>query len=94
MGAVREVRPGICEIKRMYIKPEYRGRGVGKAFLQHLLEKGREFGFYQAYLETGRFMNVAQNMYRSFGFVERSEYAETEVPQQMRDIWIYMEKKL
>jgi GNAT superfamily N-acetyltransferase len=94
MGAIREVRPGVCEIKRMYIKPGYQGRGFGKALFQRLLENGRDFGYTRAYLETGKFMTVAQNMYRSAGFVERSEYAETEVPQQMRDIWMFMERDL
>jgi len=94
MGAVREVRPGVCEIKRMYIRPGYRGRGIGKGLFHRLLDRGREFGFARAYLETGKFMTVAQKMYRSAGFVERSEYAETEVPPEMRDIWMFMEKDL
>ena len=94
MGAIREVRSGVGEIKRMYIKPGYRGRGIGSGLLRRLLGKGREFGFTRVFLETGKFMATAQNLYRSAGFVEREEYDETEVPPEIRHIWIFMEKDL
>ena len=94
MGALRKLKEGIGEIKRMYVKPEYQGKGLGKKMLQLLLSKGKEFGFSAIYLETGAFMTTALNLYRSMGFYDREEYPETEVPPQLRHVWLFMEKRL
>jgi len=94
MGALRRVRENVGEIKRMYIRPAYRGRGYGKALLHQLLRKAKEYGYHSIYLDSGRFMTAAHGLYRSFGFVERGEYPETEVPQPIRSHWIFMEKTL
>ena len=94
MGALRKLKVGIGEIKRMYVKPEYQGKGLGKKMLQLLLSKGKEFGFSAIYLETGAFMSTAQHLYRSMGFCDREEYPETEVPLQLRHVWLFMEKRL
>ena len=93
MGAFRKLRDEIGEIKRMYIRPKYRGRGYGKQMLNRLLETGREFGCSTFWLETAKFMTVAQHIYRSAGFQEMEEYAETEVPTIFRPYWLFMEKK-
>lgn len=93
MGALRKLRDVIGEIKRMYIRPTYRGRGYGKQLLNKLLESGRKFGCTSFWLETGKFMAVAQHIYRSAGFQEMEEYAETEVPPLFRPYWLFMEKK-
>jgi N-acetylglutamate synthase-like GNAT family acetyltransferase len=94
MGALRRLKERIGEIKRMYIKPEYQGKGLGKSMLQLLLGKAREYGFSTIYLETGSFMATAQHLYRSVGFRNRAEYPETEVPPQLRHVWLFMEKEL
>ena len=94
MGAIRKLKEGIGEIKRMYIKPEYRGKGLGREMLQLLLSKGKEYGFSEIYLETGAFMKTAQGLYRSMGFHDREEYPETEVPPQLRHFWMFMEKRI
>jgi len=94
MGAIRKLNKDVCEIKRMYIRPEFRGKGFGKALLQQLLAKGKEFGFSAVYLDTGLFMKAAQHIYRSAGFIEREQYPESEVPQPIRRLWLYMEKRL
>lgn len=94
MGALRKLNEGIGEIKRMYVKPEQRGRGLGKEMLNLLFSKSIEFGFHTLYLETGAFMTTAQHLYYSEGFNIRDEYPETEVPLQLRRFWIFMEKRL
>jgi len=94
MGTLRQLRKNIGELKRMYIRPAYRGKGYGKALLQQLLQKAKEFGYHSIYLDTGRFMTTAQNLYRSFGFIERKEYPETEIPPQLKPQWLFMEKIL
>jgi len=94
MGALRQIGKNIGEIKRMYIRPAYRGKGYGKALLQQLLQKAKEFGYHSVYLDSGRFMTTAHNLYRSFGFVECNEYPGTEIPPQLRPQWLFMEKTL
>jgi len=94
MGALRKLKKDVGEIKRMYIMPEYRKKGYGKAMLTQLLKKGEEFGFSTIRLDTGKFMDAAQYVYRSAGFQEREKYPETEVPPQFEPFWLYMEKSL
>lgn len=94
MGALRKLKEGIGEIKRMYIKPEYRRKGLGRKMLHLLLSEGKGFGFSAIYLETGAFMTTAQHLYRSMGFYDREEYPETEVPPQLRQFWLFMEKRI
>ena len=67
---------------------------LARALLKKLVQKAREFSYKTIYLDTGPFMTSAQHLYRSFGFVEREEYPETEVPEQIRSKWLFMEKIL
>ena len=92
MGAIRKLSNDIGEIKRMYIRPLYRGRGYGKQMLNKLLEVGREFGCSSFLLETSKFMTLAQYIYRSAGFIEREEYPESETPIILRQYQLFMEK--
>lgn len=93
MGALRKLSDEIGEIKRMYVRPPYRGRGYGKQMLNKLLEVGRKFGCSTFLLETSKFMTAAQHIYKSAGFIEREEYPESETPTPLRLYQIYMEKK-
>ncbi len=94
MGALRELSEGVGEIKRMYIRPEYRGRGLGKKLLKKLIEKAREFGYTVLRLDTADFMTAAQNLYRSAGFKEINEYPGCEIPEWYRSYGKFMEKLL
>jgi GNAT superfamily N-acetyltransferase len=94
MGALDQIREKTGAIKRMYILPEYRGKGYGKALLLQLLQKTREFGYHSVYLDSGRFMTTAHHLYRSLGFIECEEYPETEIPPQARSYWLCMKKTL
>ena len=92
MGALRKLNKNIGEIKRMYIKPKYRGKGFGKEMLGLLLKKGQEFGFSSILLDTGKFMVAAQQVYRLAEFQEREQYLESEVPTYFLPYWLFMEK--
>ena len=93
MGAIRKLNDQTGEIKRMYIRPVRRGRGYGRQMLNKLLDAGKEFGCSSFLLETGKFMNVAQHIYKSAGFVEREEYPESETLTILRQYQLFMEKK-
>ncbi len=93
MGAFRKLDDNTGEVKRMYIRQEFRGNGYGKALLKKLLNLGKEIGCSRILLDTGEFMSAAQYVYHSTGFQEINKYPETEVSPEMQPYWIYMEKK-
>jgi GNAT superfamily N-acetyltransferase len=57
-----------AELRRMYVVPEARGHGLGKALVAWLLEAAREVGYTRTRLETGKRQNEALALYRSAGF--------------------------
>ena len=89
-GAVRVIAPGVAEIKRMYLRPEARGRGIGRELLQELLGTARRLGCREARLDTGWFMSDAHRLYRAAGFEECAPYAESQVPADFDPRWKYM----
>ncbi len=94
MGTIRKLNEGVGEIKRMYVRPQFRGKGIGKALLQELLNNAEEFKFSTIRLDSGAFMKDAQRLYRKFGFVEIEEYPQSEIPSDLRHLWIFMEKRI
>lgn len=57
-----------CELRKMYLAKEARGKGIGKMLMEVCLRKAREFGFRFCYLETFPTMTDAQNLYKKSGF--------------------------
>lgn len=58
----------ICELQKMYFKPEARGIGLGSKMMDICLQKAAEFGFEKCYLETLPYMEEARKLYRKAGF--------------------------
>jgi ribosomal protein S18 acetylase RimI-like enzyme len=93
MGAIRKIRETVGELKRMWNRPEYRGKGYGKEMVNKLLEAGRELGCSSFLLDTPKFAYAAQHVYKSAGFKERERYPESVIQPVFQPYWIYMEKK-
>jgi putative acetyltransferase len=77
-GALKRLDAKHGEIKSMRAAPRYRGRGVGKAILLHLMAEARARGYSRLSLETGRpaaFL-PARQLYESHGFVECPPFAD------------------
>jgi GNAT superfamily N-acetyltransferase len=91
IGCLRKIGEDIGEIKRMYVRPSYRGTGIGRAILQGLVEQARQIGYTRIRLDSARFMKEAHAMYRSAGFTPIEPYAESEIPPEFRRNWIFME---
>jgi len=67
-GAFRPMDSGVAEIKRMYVEPAYRGRGIGRRILQALEERARQAGYVKIKLETGTAQPEAVGLYESAGY--------------------------
>ncbi len=65
-GAIKKYSEGIAEIKRMFVKPEFRGRGLGKNILKELELWAKELKYSECVLETGKKMEDAVRLYRKF----------------------------
>jgi len=72
MGGVRRIDQGTVEIKRMYVVPEQRGRGLSRVVLAHLESLARELGATRILLETGQKQPEAMRLYETAGY-ERVE---------------------
>jgi putative acetyltransferase len=75
-GAVRLLEDHDAELKRMYVVPEARGRGVGRALLDALESEARVLGARRLVLETGVRQTAALALYRRAGFVDIPSYGE------------------
>jgi ribosomal protein S18 acetylase RimI-like enzyme len=93
MIALKMLRETVGEVKRLYLRNQFRGRGLAKQMVNRLLEEGRKLGVTHFFLDTSQFMPAAQHIYRSAGFKERGPYPESEPPEIMRPYMIFMEKK-
>ena len=71
---VREINDSICELKRMFIKMEYRGRGLGRAMMRKAIENAMYLGYQKMRLDTLASMKEAIGLYMSFGFYEIPAY--------------------
>lgn len=69
-GAIRVLDSTSAEVKRMFVEPEQRGRGVGRAVLDGLQAAARQLGMRRLVLETGVYQEAAIALYRRAGFAQ------------------------
>ena len=80
---------GVCEMKRLYVKPEHRGQGIGRALCTRLLTVAQALNYHTMRLDTVASMGAARALYESLGFDERSAYYDNPL-----DDVVYMERAL
>ena len=76
VGCLKRLAQNFGEIQRMYIQPQGRGIGAGRALVERLLLDARALGYTKVRLESLRALAPAHTLYRSVGFVEVEPYAD------------------
>ncbi len=74
--ALRPLQDGICEMKRLYVRPAHRGSGLGRMLVERLIADGKALGYERMRLDTvGSAMQDAIALYRRIGFKEIAPYS-------------------
>jgi putative acetyltransferase len=88
--ALHSLEPGICEMKRLYLRPQFRGKGLGRTIAEHIIAEARQIGYRRMRLDTVEpVMKDAVAMYRKLGFKEIAPYRANPIAGAM-----YMELEL
>jgi putative acetyltransferase len=88
--ALHKLEPGVCEMKRLYLRPQFRGQSVGRALAERIIAEARQIGYQHMRLDTVEpIMKDAVAMYRKLGFRQIAPYRPNPIAGAM-----YMELKL
>lgn len=87
--ALRKINTETCEMKRLYVKPEFRGKKIGLLLAEKIIEEAKKIGYRKMRLDTTPQMKEGIQLYKSLGFNEIKPYRFNPIEGA-----IYMEKKL
>ena len=71
---------GVCEMKRLYVRPPFRRNGVGRALASAIVDLAKALGYDSMRLDTVESMTAARRLYASLGFEERDAYYHNPLP--------------
>ena len=94
IGFLKPIRDEICEIKRMYVLPDQRGKSLGKMILTRLIDEAKEIGYAKVLLEAACFSTAALSLYRAMGFTDTDRHLEAETDEAFGEYLVYMEMKI
>ena len=72
--AFHRIADDVCEMKRLYVSPRFRGRGIGRSLVEAILKRAGEMGYSRMRLDSIPGMKTAQALYKSMGFYDIDAY--------------------
>lgn len=91
-GALKRLSKKEAELTRVYVRPEFRGKGVGRAIVEAIILRARQSGYATLRLHSAIFMKEAHALYRSLGFQLTGPFRN--VPEDLKDADVFMELTL
>jgi len=79
-AALRKLVPDACEMKRLYVRPAFRGQGAARELVKELITEARSIGYQRMLLDTLPSMKEAHKLYRTLGFREIPAYQKNPIP--------------
>ena len=76
---IRRFSEGVCEMKRLYVDPDARGRGLGRQLALQAIKAAQALGYRRILLDTLPMMRIAVKLYRELGFTEAPAYYPTPI---------------
>lgn len=86
---LKKIGEGICEMKRLFVKDEYKGQGIGKGLADAIVREARNKGYSRMRLDSLKRMGTAVALYKKLGFKEIGQYVENPI-----DDAVFLEKEL
>ena len=90
--ALRKIDTGCCEMKRMFVYPQFHGKRIGYALAEAIIKEAKNIGYLSMKLDTSWRQVEALKLYESFGFKKIDAYYE--LPERQRNWLVFMELKL
>lgn len=90
--ALKQIDDHTCEMKRMFVYPEFQGKGIGYALAKAIIDEAKKIGYSSMKLDTSIRQIEAQKLYQGFGFKNIEAYYE--LPGKLKNWLVFMELKL
>jgi GNAT superfamily N-acetyltransferase len=91
-GGLNKLAPNTGEIRRLYVRPAFRGKGIGRTLMETLIAEAGQIGYTTLRLHTTSFMNEAQALYHALGFKDIEAFRD--VPDNFKQTEVFMELAL
>jgi len=78
--AFKRLAAGVCEMKRLFVRPEYRGQGLGRMLAERIIDEAEQLGYPLMWLDSFTRLKEAMGLYESLGFKRRKPYYHNPLP--------------